>query len=74
MPEGEEEGNVRGAAVRPPPPAVPPAAAAAPLDGAVAETNQGGGIDGLIESLEALNLVSKGFCPQIMHYAFFLPR
>jgi hypothetical protein len=44
VPDGEE-GNVQGAAVR-------------PAADVVAEANQGEGIDGLIESLDALNLVS----------------
>ncbi len=48
VPDGEEEGNVRGAAVR-------PAAVAE------AEANQGDGINGLIESLDALNLVRCSF-------------
>ena len=50
VPEGEE-GNVQGAAAGPAP--VP----AVPLD-AAAEANHGEGLGGLIESLEALNLVS----------------
>ena len=52
VPEGEEGHNAQGAAARPAP------VLAAPLDAAVAaDEDHGEGIGGLIQSLEALNLV-----------------
>lgn len=54
VPDGEEDGQVQGAAARPPPmlPAEMDAAVAA------ANNNEGGAVNELMESLEALNLVS----------------
>jgi alpha-tubulin suppressor-like RCC1 family protein len=63
VPEGEEGHNAQGAAARPAP------VLAAPLDAAVAaDEDHGEGIGGLIESLEALNLVRGR--QQILRCAF----
>ena len=64
VPEGEEGYAQGGAAVRPAP------VLAAPLVAAVAaEANHGEGIGGLIESLEALNLVRGSLANLVMHFS-----